>query len=171
MHLYDFAFTPGTTPLLTTTNTTYDLGSYIAQGDDYNQRFGNHVDFQRFKMRCSIYPGTTAVTPSTVRMIIFRAAAGTAATYALNTCYNPILGSGVIQLLYDKMIQVPAATANNYFPVLWNINLKIKHRQKYSGPAASTQVGDSILFQFFSDKAAGTTAPTVQGNWELYFKP
>lgn len=161
----------------TTTGTSYSIASQITQGDDYFQRFGNHVDLLRLRISGVLSPGTTANAACNVRLTIFRAQSAVGFVASMSSSYSPIVGSNQIQLLYDKRYRVPGlfggGNANELYscPII-NLNLKLKHRQKYTGTGAGAETGESIFVTLQSDIAAGTGAPVFSpGHWELFFKP
>jgi len=155
-----------------TTGTIVDVGSTIQQGDDYFERFGNHVDYLRAVLRCQISPGGTAATVSGVRISILRGISGFVFAANMTGSYNPIVGSTITRCLYDKFFSVAPANATQGYPTDININLKLKHRQKFTGGGAGTTTGESIYVLIQSDKTAGTTAPQIfNGVFELFFKP
>jgi len=156
---------------ISTTGTLYECCQNIAQGDDYNQRFGSHVDFQRLILKGTIRGGTTA-TVGFVRITVFRARSGLA--FAANTTgsYNPVVDSTSTRLYHDKFHCIAGATSPNGPVLALNLNLKIGHRQKYTGAAAGTGTAESVYVIIQSDFVAGATAPTIAGgDMEEYFKP
>lgn len=160
---------------ISTTGVSYSIGTAITQGDDYFQRFGNHIDMRRLRIMGFFHPGSTASAIAHVRCTIFRAQSAVAFVASLSSSYNPIVGSNQTQLLYDKYYCIPVGTAGNptaWQPAIMNINLKLKHRQKYTGTGAGAETGESIFVTIQSDIASGTGAPTLApGFMELYFTP
>lgn len=155
-----------------TTGSLYCLANGISQGDDFYQRFGNNVDMSRLLVKGTLIPGSTSTTPSVVRLSVFRAQAGIAFAANLTGSYSPVLSSTSTRLLYDKFYSIPGTYATPGFPVNINLNIKLKHRQKFSGAAAAGQTGDSLFIIAQSDKTAGTTAPAWgSGFMEIWFKP
>lgn len=157
-----------------------DLADQINQGDDFYQRFGSHVDISRLTIRGILRAGSAQPAPASVRITVIRAASGgVVGTYVpnLDQTFNPIRSSSVTQLLFDRFYSVSALTATGkgteQYPCVVSINLKLKHRQKFNGSGAGTQVGESIYVIMQSD--LGTTANTFPvwnaGVTEVYFKP
>lgn len=151
----------------------YEIGANISQGDDYNQRFGSHVDFQRIVLKGLIQPGGTSTNMCPVRITCFRGQSGLVFASNLNGSYNPIADSTSTQLLFDKYYPItPALTSGSPGATRVHISIKTKHRQKYSGAGAGTTTGGSLYFVVQSNVAAGTSAPTwAAGVLEEYFKP
>jgi len=162
----------GATVPPSTTGTLYCLANGISQGDDFYQRFGNHVDFTRLVIKGTLIPGTTSVTPSVVRLSVIRGQSGLAFAANLTGTYNPVVSSTSTQVIYDKFYSIPATYATVGFPVNINLSIKLKHRQKFSGAAAAGQTGETLYLIVQSDKAAGTTTPAWgSGFMEIWFKP
>lgn len=157
---------------ISTTGGIYEVGNGIAQGDDYNQRFGSHADIQRLIVKGLIRGGATAIS-SAIRVTVFRGRSGL--LFAPNTSgsYNPVVDSTSTRLYVDKYYPVGGATSTNGDgSVVLNLNIKLGHRQKFSGAGAGTNTAESVYLVIQSDFAAGATAPTVsQGVIETYFKP
>lgn len=161
--------------------TLFDLMSQIDQGDNYNQRFGmyfslsvigSHVDVTRIVIKNFCIIGGTTAAPQEVRVSVFRAQAGLAYANNMNSSYSPVVISTVTQLLYDRIYMVPPSGSLGWAPPVINVNLKCKHRQKFSGSGANTQTGETLYMIVQSGIAAGAGAPsTVAGHVEVYFKP
>lgn len=157
-------------PTISTTGTLYDVGNPIAQGDDYNNRFGAKVLITHINIKGAFTPAT-ATGPSVVRITILRLP--TNSVFAANTSgsYSPIVTGTSLQTYYDKFYQVGAAPATVGYPTLINISKKIKFYQKYSGTGAGTATGESIFVIIQSNFAAGATAPLITGVIETFFQP
>lgn len=155
-----------------TTGSLYCLANGISQGDDFYQRFGNHVDMSRLVLKGTLIPGTTSVTPSVVRLSVIRGQAGLTFASNLTGSYSPVLSTTSTQVVFDRFYSIPATYATVGFPVNLNLNIKLKHRQKFSGAGAAAQTGESLYVIAQSDKTAGTTAPAWgSGFMEIWFKP
>lgn len=76
-HVYVSSLSAAFTHVDTTTS-LYEIGGNIAQGDDYNQRFGSHVDVLRVRMHGTLQAGSTSTLASTVRITCFRGQSGLA---------------------------------------------------------------------------------------------
>lgn len=85
--------------------------------------------------------------------------------------FNPVQTGTTLQLYYDKYFTIPAPITGQGFPVNWNISIKAKHFQKFSGTGAGTTSGESVYLICQSDALAGTTAPVPQGVFEVFFDP
>lgn len=170
-HLYSNSLS-GTFPSISTTGTISTITVGISQGDDTYQRFGAHVDIQRLIIKGCLIPGTTAATPATVRVTVLRGAYNLAFAANMTATYSPIADSVYTRLLYDRFFTVASSQANQGFATPLNINLKIKHRQKFGTNAAGSESGEAIFLIIQSNFVAGTTAPVFgSGVWECYFKP
>lgn len=158
---------------ISTTGSLREIGGNIQQGDDYNQRFGSHVDLLRLVLKGVISPGSTAAAISTVRITVFQGQSNLAFAANLFGSYNPIVDSTSTRVYFDKYYSVgPSNAAASFGGVPVHINLKTKHRQKFSGAGSGTNTGESIYMIIQSDKAAGTTAPGFTGGFlEEWFKP
>lgn len=157
---------------ISTTGGIYEVGNAIAQGDDYNQRFGSHADIQRLIVKGLIRGGATAIS-SAIRVTVFRGRFGLAFAPNTSGSYNPVVDSTSTRLYFDKFYVIGGATSTNGDgSVSLNMNIKLAHRQKFSGSGAGTNTAESVYLVIQSDFAAGGTAPTVsQGVIETYFKP
>lgn len=157
--------------------TTYfvNLCDQITEGDAFTQRFGTQIMVKRFRLKCTIRPGTTQAAAACVRMVVLRAQAGSTLglTFAdCNSSSNPIANNAVSRVYYDKVFQTSATAGTAGFPLALNIDVKIGHHQRYSGSGASVTTGDCIFFALISDVATGTAAPVVNaGFWEIWFQP
>lgn len=141
-------------------------------GDDYNQRFGTHVDCTRLICNATFYPGNTAASASAVRATLFRAQSNTAFAANMADSYSPIADNTVTQVLMDKFFQIGPSAASQQWPSVLRINKKLKHRQKFTGSGTSSTTGECLYFVIQSERVAGTTAPIIgEGQLELYFKP
>lgn len=157
---------------MSTTGTLYALPDGISQGDDFYQRFGNHVDMSRLILKGAIVAGSTSTGPAIARISVFRAQSGVTFAANMTGSYSPILSSVSTQLLYDKFYTVPAALATAGFACNVSINLKLKHRQKFSGVGTSAQTGETLFLICQSNVSSGTAAPFWgAGFMEIYFKP
>lgn len=163
---------PASFPNITTTGTLQPLGTNIIQGDDSNQRFGSHVDMSRVKIYGMLQPGGSSVSQTTVRITIFRSAAGVGFNANMNGTFNPVADNTYTQVLYDRFYSVCATSATAGYPTPVNISLKLKHRQKYNAAGVGTLSGEVINVQMQSGTVAGALAPIwAYGCMELYFKP
>jgi len=155
-----------------TSANTYIPASYVAQGDDYFHRFAAHIDIRRICIRACFAPGTTSTTVTTIRVVIYRAIAGGSGSYDMNATYSPVADSSTTRTYLDRYLQVGATGGTAGFPSMFSVNLKVRHRQKFSGTGVNTQTGETIYIGIFADKPAGTTAPIcTAGIIELWFKP
>lgn len=102
---------------------------------------------------------------------MFRALAGIAFAQNISSTYNPIADSTATQLLYDKFYSTPGEPTQPGYKIDLNLQIKSKHRQKFTGAGAGTQTGEVIYIIIQSDYAAGTAAPVITGVIEEYFKP
>lgn len=156
----------------TTAGTLLDLSSGLAQGDQYNQRFANHVDLSRLVIKGPLVPGSSASMPTVVRITVIRGSSGLAFAANLTGSYNPIADGTVTRLLYDRFYNVAPAQTNQGFATNVYINIKLRHRQKFTGANAGTQTGESLYLICQSDKASTAAGATWNGGVvELYFKP
>lgn len=155
---------------ISTTGTLYDIASGIAQGDQPDQRFSSQCILKRLRVKCGFNPGGGSVTLSVVRVTVYRGITGAAFAANMTGSYNPIAYSISTQLLYDKYLTVTSAGSAGFGTVL-DLNLKLNHKQKFTAAAAGNQTGESIYLIIQSDHTAGTTAPTPQGVFEIYFDP
>lgn len=170
-HMYPFS-APGTWTSISTTGTLIALCDQIQQGDDYTQRFGNHVDVNHLNIKLVFQPGSAAAATIPVRITVFTAAQNFVFGTAMNSTYSPIASGGVTRLIYDQYLQIAAATATAGFPTTVNKSLKFRFRQKFSGSGTTTQTGDTLFMIIQSTVAAGTSAPTLSaGVVEIFFKP
>jgi hypothetical protein len=160
-----------TFPSVSTSGTILDLCSTIAQGDDYNQRFGSHVDVTHINVKVQLVPGSTANSVTQVRATLLKAEAGIAFAAAMQSTYSPVADSSCIRLYRDGFRQVAAANASAGYSTMINWSVKIRHRQKFSGTGAATTTGDSLFLIIQSSAANGTTCPAASGVVEVFFKP
>nr|CRY97498.1 hypothetical protein [uncultured prokaryote] len=141
-HLMQVA--PHTTwPDISTSGTIYDICSNIAQGDDYNNRFANHVDVTHLNFVANFLPGTTSSSVSTVRITLLKAQSGLGFASNMSGSYSPIVSGTSIQQLADVFVSVAAVESNPTFSSVVRWSKKIRHRQKFTGSAA----GNLIFFQ------------------------
>lgn len=143
----------------------------VAQGDAYNQRHGNQILCTHLKIMGSCTAGSTATGTTNCRLVVYKASSLSAGIYSFLQTYNPIYNIGVIQLIHDEYFQVAGPAAGQPYSKVIRRNIKLRHKQKFSGAAAATTAGDSIYVEMFSSAAAGTTAPIFNGRIEEYFKP
>lgn len=168
-HMYQNSLSGTFAP--STTGSLYCLGTLITQGDDYNQRFGSHVEFTHLRIAGTARPGTTSAAVSTLRITVFKGAGGINFAANMQNTYNPIADNNFLRLLVDRFYSIPATQAAAGFPVNFNLNVKLRHRQKFNGTIGGTQTGDCIYVVMQSDVATGTANPLVYGTMEEYFKP
>lgn len=156
---------------ISTTGSLYDLSQSIIQGDDPTTRFSSQCILKRLRIRGTFIAGSTSNTPSAVRITVFRAISGIAFAANLTSTYSPIAYSTATYLLYDKFCTVGATSATFGYPTNLDINIRLNHKQKFTGTGGGTQTGQSIYCIIQSDKTAGTTAPVLEGVMEIYFDP
>lgn len=157
---------------ISNTGTAFDLGSQIQQGTNYADRFGTKIRMKRFILRGILLAGTTAAATLPVRITVIRAESGTAFAANTTNSYNPLFTGTSLQLYYDKFFSIPSTIAAAGFPVNLNLSINLKgHMQKYSGTGLNTTTGDSIFCIIQSTAGAGTGAPTIIGNLEVFFDP
>lgn len=86
--------------------------------------------------------------------------------------YNPVVDSTSTRVWLDRFISVPPGIGSGTKNPDIKINLKVKHRQKYSGAGAATNAGESVYIICQSNVVAGTTSPVwAAGVLEEWFKP
>jgi len=162
---------------ISTTGTSYVITSSIAQGDTASDRTGNSVIVRRLSLRASVAPTTTTTQPCQMRISIVKAATGATLVGNMTTSYNPLLANGLFYVYYDKFFTVPtiigpvATLEPANFPLNININLKMKHRQKFLSNAAGTEQGEAVMIVIQSNLASGATAPVIAGLLEVFFDP
>lgn len=157
---------------ISNTGSINDLGAAIIQGDDFDQRFGSHVDIRRMNFYVVFGPGTTSAAAQTVRVTLFKAQSGLAFATNMQGSYNPVVDSTVVQLIKDQFIRIAPTSAALTFPSILNWSIKLNHRQKFTGPGASTTTAECLYLLVQSNAPPGTTAPViVAGKWEVFFKP
>lgn len=129
------------------------------------------MDLLRLVLKGALRAGSTSTVGATVRITVFQGQSGLAFAANMSGSYNPVVDSTSTRLLYDRYYFVPPAqTVYPVTPV--HINLKAKHRQKFSGSGANTNTGESVFIIVQSDAVAGTTAPNWSaGVLEEWFKP
>lgn len=76
-----------------------------------------------------------------------------------------------MQLYYDKFFSIPSTLAAAGYPVNLNMSVRCRHFQKFSGTGANTTTGESIYLIIQSTAGAGTGAPVITGNLEVFFDP
>lgn len=173
LHMYPVTLN---TSIPSTTTYFRELGISIAQGDGTADRYVNTVYMKRLIVQCTIIPGSTQAIPCSVRVFLIRAQSGsTLAGLAIttNTSLSPVnQATGVIEKCYDRMHTVAPSLATQYFPLNIRINKKCRLKQKFSGAAAGTNVGESLFFGIISNIATGTAAPLIlSGHLEEWFQP
>lgn len=85
--------------------------------------------------------------------------------------YNPIATGTTLQLYFDKFYTIPAAVGTVGFPVNLNFSIKCRHLQKFDNTGPNSTTGESVYLLCQSDIAAGTAAPVIAGNFEVFFDP
>lgn len=153
-----------------------DISTNIAGSDEYFGRYGTVTHSKRAILKGVLIPGTTAATPSTVRIIICRAQVGSTVAQLCPDLFansNPIADNRIEQLYCDHYFSVAPANATQCFPTKVNLSCKLyNHRTNYTGSGNGTNTGSTIYFLVLSDKAAGTTAPTwAAGQLSHWFVP
>lgn len=159
-----------------TTGTISDICNGIASNDEYNGRYGTRTRSRRLIITGTLIPGSTAATPSTVRIVVLRAQVGSAVAGTvpnLTVSCNPIADNGVQQVYCDKLYTVAAPIATAGYGTKVFIKCKLySHQTNYISNAAGSQSGESIFIVVLSDKAPGTTAPVFQsGHYEHWYMP
>lgn len=171
VHLYQSNIATEITTV-STTGSSYDLSSHLAQGDDYNNRIGGSCIIRRLIVRATLVPGSAATSSTTVRVSVLRQPSGTAFAANMTSSYSPVVDGTVTQCLFDKYLEVGGAPGTVGFPTNIYINRRINHKQKFSSNAAGSQLGESIYLIVQSNVAAGTGAPTFgAGCIEVFFDP
>ena len=134
-------------------------------------RFGSHVDVTHINLKGVLAAGSTSTVQETVRCTLLVSEAQAFAANMNNT-YNPIADNQSQRLIKDQFISVPATNSSPGYPSQINWSMKLKHRQKFSAPAAGTTTNNCLLLIIQSTAVAGTLAPVFQaGLIEVYFKP
>lgn len=150
-----------------------DVIAPIAQGDAYNQRFGNQVIPKRVNLKFGVRPGGSATTQFTCRLTLVRASASLIAGATVDGSLNPIANTSILQVYWDKLFQVAPSVANQYYPTVFNWSIPVKMgKAKFSGAGTNTVVGESIFLLWSSNAASGATAPIWDaGITEFFYTP
>lgn len=129
------------------------------------------MDLLRVILKGTLQAGSTSTNAASVRITSFQGQSGLAFAANMSGSYTPVGDSTSTRLLFDKYYHVPPA--NTVWPVTpVHINLKARHRQKFSGSGANTNTGESVYVIIQSNVASGTTAPVwAVGVMEEWFKP
>lgn len=155
-----------------TTGVLTECLSTVSQGDNYNQRFGNKCHFKRIVAQFYVKPGSTQAAAACARIVIFRAGSGAALPqFASNVSSSPVIGNGVTQVFYDRLVPIGSTTAALGFGGMFRINCKVKSPYKFSGTGAGTQTGESVYIYFIGDAVAGTACPVSHGWIDNFFSP
>lgn len=159
---------------VSTAGTLYDLCSQIGQGDDYDQRFGSHIEVTHVNVKINFTGGSAATKPADVRCTLFLGDSNTAFNYNMTGTFSPVSDANPTRLLWDKFYQVnPSGAGLSLFtPVLIDKSFKLRHRQKFNGTAAGSTTANCLFLQIHSNVAAGTLNPVIStGVVEVFFKP
>lgn len=144
-----------------------DICTNISGSDEYFGRHGTVTHSRRAILKGVLIPGTTAATPSTVRIVICRGQVGSTVAQLCPDLFanvNPIADNRIEQLYCDQYFTVAPTNAGQSFPTKVSMSCKLyNHRVNYTGSANGTNTGSTIFFLVLSDKAAGTTAPSWSG--------
>lgn len=159
-------------PSISVTGSIFDLASGIAQGDNYTDRFSTTVLLTRLMIKGVITPGSSAAVPSAVRITVIRGQQGLVFASNMSSTYSPVATNTSTQLIFDKFYPVCSTRATAGYGTPCNINIKLHHKQKYSGTAVNTTTGECLYLIVQSGQPNDTTQPIFYcGHFELYFQP
>jgi len=153
---------------ISTTGDIYEIGSGIAQGDDYNNRFGTKILITHVNVKGILTPAGASTIPAVVRVTIIRLPSGAAFAANMQGSYSPIVTGTSLQVYYDKYYTVCGGTTVGYGTSV-NVSKKLKWYQKYSTNAAFSTTGESLFLIIQSNLAA--TLPLLTGVLEIFFQP
>lgn len=148
-----------------TTGGIYDCATGIAQGDAYNQRFGNKIIPKRVNLKASVVPDSTGTGVVTCRVSIVRGTSALGVGPTVSLSISPVGNTNILQVYYDKVFTCTpglTAAASPGWATTFNISVPIKlNHLKFNGSGAGANVAESIFLIWSSNAATGTAAP----NW------